>query len=166
MKPKNDPTTLVDASWSHWNHPRWSENSGRRFAVSLHRAACEVITAEANSGNLYHPNTRVGSVQWWGGIYGYTNSQFFFTFKVIDFEKAGSLGDKGRLKSHQTGWPSAPNSSDASAEGTVRNKRLNQGTTHLHHPKWMKDAHSARDIDWVPILGWRSQSNELALSRN
>lgn len=73
---------------------------GRNFPP-LHGAAYGVRITEANSGNLYRPNTRWGSVRLWGDIYGYTNSQFFFTFKVIDFEKAGLLGDKERFRSHQ-----------------------------------------------------------------
>lgn len=89
------------------------ENSAGRHAVSLHRATCEVITSEVSGRELYHPTTRVASVQRWRGIYGYPNSQFFSRFKVIDFLKIGSLGDKARLKSHRTGWPSVPNSSVA-----------------------------------------------------
>lgn len=72
------------------------ENSAGRLAVSLHREACGVTTTEVNSRHLYYPTTRVASVQRWRGIYGCTNSQFFFTFKVIDFWKGGFIRWQGK----------------------------------------------------------------------
>lgn len=59
--------------------------------ITCIRVPLSQSSTETKSSHLCLPNTRVGTVQLGGSIYGYTNSQLFFTFKVKDFDKAGWL---------------------------------------------------------------------------
>lgn len=115
MKPKNDPATVVEASWRHWYH---------LFSCPISQSS-----TDTKSGSLHLPNTRVGNVPLWGGIYGPQNSQVFFIQKVKDFDKAGGLVTRKDLKVlRQAG--STQYSSGSSAKGTVTKEQETGSRNH------------------------------------